>query len=217
MTSSAPPERAVRTNRQRRTRKDLLKAAARLMRQGVKPSLEQIAEEALVSRATAYRYFASADALLLEASLDLAIPGPDDLFDQDAGPGGLAERLERVDAALHEVTVANEAALRTMLSQSVLRAMTPANIGIPVRQDRRTPLIEAAVDGADDGLNPAALDLLRKAVALLVGPEAMIVCWDVLQLDDAEARRTKRWAIQALVDAARRLGDYDQMSNPGGR
>ena len=42
------------------------------MKQGRKPDLEEIAEEALVSRATAYRYFPSVEALLLEASLDVA-------------------------------------------------------------------------------------------------------------------------------------------------
>ena len=32
----------------------------------------------------------------------------------------------------------------------------------------------------------------------------MVVFKDVLQLDDAEARRVKRWAIRALVEAAKR-------------
>ena len=40
----------------------------------------QIAAEALISRATAYRYFPSVEALLLEASLDVAVPEADDLF-----------------------------------------------------------------------------------------------------------------------------------------
>ena len=30
------------------------------------------------------------------------------------------------------------------------------------------------------------------------------MCKDVLQLDDAEARKVKRWAIQALVEAAKK-------------
>ena len=69
-----------RPNQRRRTRKDLLQAASRLMKQGHQPSLEEIAEEALVSRATAYRYFPSVEALLLEASFDVAIPEAGDLF-----------------------------------------------------------------------------------------------------------------------------------------
>jgi hypothetical protein len=32
----------------------------------------------------------------------------------------------------------------------------------------------------------------------------MLALKDVLQLDDAEARRVRRWAIRALVDAARK-------------
>lgn len=172
------------------------------MQQGRRPSLEEIAEEALVSRATAYRYFPNAEALMLEASFDVAVPGPNDLFGDGPPGAGLADRLKRVDTALHDVSVANEAAVRMMLSQSVLRAMAGEESGIPVRQDRRTPLIEAAIDGVRDGFEPTALDLLAKAAALLVGPEAMVVSWDVLQLDDAEARRVKSWAIQALVDAA---------------
>src|SRR6185295_18078470 len=39
-----------RPNQKSRTRKDLLRAAARLMKEGRNPSLEEIAEEALVSR-----------------------------------------------------------------------------------------------------------------------------------------------------------------------
>jgi AcrR family transcriptional regulator len=63
-----------RPNQRSRTRKDLLEAAARLIKQGRKPSLEEIAEEALVSRATAYRYFPNVEALLVEASFDISIP-----------------------------------------------------------------------------------------------------------------------------------------------
>ena len=72
--------KAERPNQRLRTRKDLLRAASRLMKQGRKPSLEEIAEDALVSRATAYRYFPNVEQLLLEASLDVAIPEAKDLF-----------------------------------------------------------------------------------------------------------------------------------------
>jgi hypothetical protein len=34
----------------------------------------------------------------------------------------------------------------------------------------------------------------------------MLALKDVLQLDEAEARRVRRWAIRALVDAARKPG-----------
>ena len=109
----AESEAAGRPQQRMRTRKDLLRAAARLTGQGRKPSLEEIAAEALVSRATAYRYFPSVEALLAEAALDVVTPEPDALL-QDA-PDDPVARLERVDTALHEVVLANEASIRLML------------------------------------------------------------------------------------------------------
>lgn len=193
-----------RANQKRRTRKDLLQAAAQLMKQGRRPSLDEVAEAALVSRATAYRYFPSTDALLAEASLDVVTPDPAALFAGNA-PADPVARLEKVDAALHEMTLANEPALRLMLANALQRAAR-GEVGseTPLRQNRRTPLIEAALEPARRQFKPGSLDLLGKALALIVGTEAMVVFKDVLQLDDAEARRVKRWAIRALVEAAKR-------------
>ncbi len=196
-------DRPGRPNQRRRTRKDLLQATARLMRQGRTPSLEEIADEAMVSRATAYRYFSGVEALLVEASLDVAVPGPDELFASDRSVDPVA-RLGRVDRALHDMILANEAPLRMMLSHSLQRVARGETGDIPARQNRRSPLIEAALEPARDAFAPEMLATLSRALALVVGVEAMIVFKDVLQLDDAEARAVKLWAIRALVDAARR-------------
>jgi len=197
-----------RPNQRSRTRKDLLRAAAKLMKQGQNPSLEEIAAEALVSRATAYRYFPSVEALLVEASFDLAVPEADDLFGSDASTDPVA-RLERVDTALHDMILANEPALRTMLAHALQRGLKGDDPDHPRRQNRRSPLIEAALEPARKQFKPAALATLSKALALIVGPEGVVVCKDVLQLDDAEARKVKRWAIQALVAAAKKPAAHD--------
>jgi len=199
----ANSEQAGRPNQKRRTRKALLEAAARLMKQGRKPSLEEVAQEALVSRATTYRYFPSMDALLVEASLDVAMPTADDLFRAGA-PTDAVARLERVDTALHDAMLANETSLRMMLVNSLQQGITgnAKNGDMPARQNRRTPLIEAALEPARSQFKPAALKNLSKALAIIIGTEAMVACKDVLQLGDAETRKVKRWAIRALVDAA---------------
>jgi AcrR family transcriptional regulator len=190
-----------RPNQRRRTRKDLLNAASLMVKQGRKPSLEEIAEEALVSRATAYRYFPNVEALLLEASFDIAVPEAKDLF-QDGAADDPVARVQRVDTALHDMILANEVSLRMMLVHSLERAAGQAGEGLPVRQNRRMPLIEAALKPARHRFKPGALETLSKALALIIGTEGMIVIKDVLQLDDADARKVKRWAIRALVETA---------------
>jgi AcrR family transcriptional regulator len=195
-------EDAGRPNQRSRTRKDLLDAASRLMKHGRRPTLEEVAEEALVSRAPAYRYSPSMDALLVEAPLDSAVPDPADLFG-DVSSDNPVERLERVDAVLHDMIAANEPALRMMLAHSVQRrANGEGSSDFPARQNRRTALIEAALAPARDQLTPTAVQRLTKALALIIGTESMVVLKDVLQLDETEAREVRRWAIHALVDAA---------------
>jgi len=194
---------AGRPNQRRRTRKDLLEAASRLMKQGRKPSLEEVAEAALVSRATAYRYFASIEALLVEAALDVVAPTPDEVFKGVPSADPVA-RLERVDAAFDTMMAANETGLRMMLAQSMERAIAGDATKLPKRQNRRSPLIEAALAPAGKQFKPADLHMLSRALALVIGTESMVVFRDVLQVSDAEARKVRRWMIRALVDAARK-------------
>ena len=104
---------------------------------------------------------------------------------------------------LHEMTLANEPGLRLMLAGALERIAAGDAGGVPARQNRRTPLIEAALETADD-IAPDARRRLAAALGLLIGTEGFIAAKDVLQLSDDEARRVKRWAIRALIDAARR-------------
>jgi AcrR family transcriptional regulator len=202
-------ERSGRPNQKARTRKDLLQAASRLMKQGRTPTLEEVAGEALISRATAYRYFPSIEALMVEAAIDVAMPEPEMLF-RDEPSRDPVVRVQRAEAAVHDMILANEPLLRAMLAQNIQQGIqAEANGKLPRRQNRRTPLIEAALEPAREQFKPGSLKLLARALALIVGPEAVIVVKDVLQLDDADARKVKRWAIRALVEAARKPDAHD--------
>jgi AcrR family transcriptional regulator len=202
-------ERIGRPNQRARARRDLLQAASRLMKQGRTPTLEEVAEEALVSRATVYRYFPSVEALLVEAAVDVAMPEPGELFRDEDSRDPVA-RLQRVDTAVHDVILANEPLLRTMLAHTIQQGIqADENGNLPRRQNRRTPLIEAALEPARDQFKPGVLKVLTRALALILGPEAMVVVKDVLQLDDVDGRRVKRWAIRALVEAAKKPATHD--------
>jgi AcrR family transcriptional regulator len=201
VTASTP---TGRPNQKARTRKHLLEATALLLKQGRNPSLEDVAAEALVSRATAYRYFPNLEALIVEAGLDIRMPEPHVMFEKDQTVDPIA-RLVRADTALHEGIVANENALRRMLAHSLQRPQAATGADeLPIRQNRRTPLIDAALLPARKEFKPAALVLLRRALSFVIGTESLIVGKDVLRLGDEDLLRVKRWAIRALVEAARR-------------
>lgn len=190
--------KAGRPNQKSRTRKDLLRAASRLMKAGGNPTLEEVAEEALVSRATAYRYFSGVEALLVEAALDVAMP--DEGFFAADGSVDVVERLLRADDAVAGMIAENEAALRAMLVHSLQRGRE--GDALPVRQNRRTPLIEQALAPARDRMAPADFTRLSRALALVIGTESMLAFKDVLAIDDAEAAAVRAWMIRSLVAAA---------------
>ena len=198
----ADAEKLGRPNQKSRTRKDLLRAAARLMKDGRNPSLEEIAGEAMVSRATAYRYFSGVEALLVEAVLDMAMPD-EALFSGDSSTDPV-ERLLRVDAAVARMARENEAALRAMLVHSLQRGMDGDVLGsaLPVRQNRRTPLIELALAPVRDTLPPEDFTRLVRALALVIGTESMVVFKDVLAIGEDEAATIRAWMLRILAAAA---------------
>ncbi len=189
-----------RANQRLRTRKDLLVAAAQLLKEGRAPSMDEVAAAALVSRATAYRYFPTLDALLAEAPLEGEVPQPDALFANDPSTDP-EERIERAEAALHQMIAANLPQLRRMLATS-LSGNGQRDGGTPRRQNRRTLLIEAALAPARERFDAASYRRLCRALALIFGTESMIVFTDILGLGERTARDVKSWAARALVRVA---------------
>lgn len=193
-----------RPNQRHRTRKDLLSAAARLLKQGRSPTLDEVAAEARVSRATAYRYFPTIESLLVEAPIDDDAPIPEALFADDRSTDPV-RRLDKAEAAMHEMSYRNERPLRLMLAASLQRSVERGRgwpRSIPLRQNRREPLIETALAPVRCQIPTRTYRKLCASLGLIFGLESMIVFEDVLCIDAAEARRIKRWAIRALVRAA---------------
>lgn len=189
-----------RVNQRLRTRQDILRATAQLLKNGASPSMEEIAEAARVSRATLYRYFPNLESLLVEAPLDGNTPNAEELFEGDPS-GDPVERLDRAEAALHEMSYRNEAQLRLMLAHAVRRE-AHGDADSPHRQNRRTGLIEAALEPVRDRLDPENYERLCSALALVFGIESMIVYRDVVPITPEAAREVKSWAIRALTEAA---------------
>ncbi len=198
---TSPPAPGGRVAQRSRTRRAILHAAARLLARGGRPSLEEIAAEAEVSRATAYRYFPGLEALLSEAAVDALVTETDSLFDSDATQDAAA-RLALVDETFDRVTRQGEIALRMMLAR-ILERNAQQGPGEPtLRLNRRTPLIERALEPIAGKLPPPVLARLTHSLAMVIGTDGFFALNDVVGLNEEEARDVRRWAIEALLKAA---------------
>jgi AcrR family transcriptional regulator len=187
-----------RTSQKQRTRQDLLQAASRLMAQGQLPKVADVAKEALVSRATAYRFFSSDEALIAEAAIDVRTPTATQLFEGDTSLDP-EERLLKANAVMHDVVWKNQKQMRFIVAR--LLDQRNGSREMP-RQNRRTDFIHTALAPARDRFDAATYRKLCAAVALVIGAESMFVFHDVLQIEEAEAQKVENWVVRVLTQAA---------------
>ena len=197
-----PYESFGRMNQKRRTRAALKAAAAEFVRRGETPTVAQVAEAALVSKSTAYRYFPSQEALVAEVLLDEAVrPDLEAVFAAARTPGSAAARLDAVVRADHALVTKHEAAFRT-----ALRAMLAPPAGppaeVPRRPGNRLRYLADALTPVHDRLGAERLERLVAALAMCVGMESLLVTADICALPPAAAKGVKRWAAGALLQAA---------------
>ena len=189
-----------RVNQKRRTRQALLDAASRLVAVGQTPTLAEVAEAALVSRATAYRYFPSVEALLVEAFFEQEFPTTEELFAD--GVEDAVERVARVEEGANGLFFDHEVQVHVVV-RSLLEAWL-ANEGEEqaARPGRRLVLLDAALAPLTKTLGRKRRMQLRNALAMTIGTEAVLVTRDVCGLSVEEARAVTKWASAALVRQA---------------
>ena len=143
--------------------------------------MPEVARAALVSEATAYRYFPDLASLLQEAIVG-QLPGADEALAPVADSGDPVVRI----------AAATEFLLRHVLSrQGVVRALIAATITRPGEPQARPGLRFALIDGAlaplDGTLDPAGLAQLRRDLAVVVSAEALFSLTDLYGLGPEEA------------------------------
>jgi AcrR family transcriptional regulator len=168
------------------------------MAQGQLPKVADVAKEALVSRATAYRFFSSDEALIAEAAIDVRTPTATQLFEGDTSLDP-EQRLLKANAVMHDVVWKNQKQMRFIVAR--LLDQSNGSREMP-RQNRRTDFIHTALAPARDRFDAATYRKLCAAVALVIGAESMFVFHDVLQIEEAEARKVENWVVRVLTQAA---------------
>lgn len=196
----APPASGVRAS----TFRLLLDTAMIIIRDsGHIPSVAEVAIQAEVSRATAYRYFPSRSALVT-AVIDSSL-GPVRML-ASANPDG-RERVNELFLETFPRFKEFEPQMRAA-AQLALEHWALERAGLlkekPYRRGHRIRILQHALAPLAPSMRPAVRDRLHRALSVVYGIEPYIVLKDIWGSPDQEIEHTALWMANALIDAALR-------------
>ncbi len=203
-TEKMKPPTDKRQNQRLRTRRALLAALREILEKGGAPSMEEVADRALVSRATAYRYYPNIETMILEAGFDAAMPATDDFFAQLSG-ADVRERLHRVPELLFGIVENDEAKFRRFLAATLLDSANALSTGserVYRRGGRRFGLLEKALETTE--LEKEQRRKLIRMLALVVGPELFISGVDSCHMERKEIVPAMQWIVDAIWEKIER-------------
>jgi AcrR family transcriptional regulator len=160
-----------------------------------------VAQSALVSEATAYRYFPDLVSLLREAFTHLW-SDPLEAMQQVDGVTDPVKRVAHAATVLLTEVSAYQGAVRVMMSTDITRPEGPA-----VRPGRRLALIDHALQplATKPGrINRAALRQLKQDLAVVISAEAFFTLVDLCGLTPHAAIASGTHAAAALTTEALR-------------
>lgn len=186
----------------------MLDAAVELMQSGLTPSVNGVAGVAGVSRATAYRYFAS-EAELVHAVVDEAL-GP--ILDWTPTGANVGERVADLLATaiprIDEFEATFKASLRLSLEQWAKRRAGTLGAEPLFTRGHRIDLMMNATAPIADTVTAGQHLRLAQALSLVYGVEVLNVLKDIWGLSVTEAQAVVQWAAAALIKATE--GDGSQ-------
>ncbi|MGB5825130.1 MAG: TetR/AcrR family transcriptional regulator [Pseudomonas mandelii] len=187
-----------RDNQKCRTRQALIDAAIALRDEGHNPTVAQVAERAMVSRATAYRYFPSTEALISETAADRDMTPLEQIWRPGDDP---VKGIGLAANALNKLLIDDEIGLHVM-ERSFMTVWLENESREALRPGRRMSYIEPIVDSLKDVLSPRARKRLKQALSIVMGTEALIAVRDISRASVAESLDAAAWAARALVRQA---------------
>lgn len=172
-----------RVQQKQRTRNAILAAATELIRDGHAVTMPEVANVALVSEATAYRYFPDLASLLREAVAGTLFE-PAEALEPVADSVDPAVRVAAATEHLLRHVLAHEGAVRAMIAATITR---PADVA--ARPGLWFGLIEQALAPPADlrGLHAGALAQLKRDLAVVISAEALFSLTDLYHLPPEEA------------------------------
>ena len=193
-----------RANQKARTRAAIVDACGDLVRSGAEVTMPEVARRALVSEATAYRYFPDLISLLQEA-LAGTWPEPAEALAPVAQSADPAERVAFACEHLLRGVHAYQGAVRAMISHTITApadARTRPGIRFGLIDYALAPFERQPGPAAGPALGPEAMTSLKQELAVVVSAEAFFVLTDLCGLAPDDALRTAARTAATLTAAA---------------
>ena len=185
-------------------RKMLLTTALEMMARGLTPSIAELAEAADVSRATAYRYFAT-QGELVSAIVGESL-GP--ILDWHSDAPTAAERVDALFCAtyprLEQYEVPLRAAIQLSLQQIAQQGASGPAAERPFVRGFRIKRLRSAAAPLQGKLDEAQFDRVVQALSLLYGTEVFLVLKDIWHLELDQILDVVRWTAGAVLQRAER-------------
>ena len=184
-----------RINQKIETRARILNAAKTLLSKNRNTSLEEIAHQAKVSRATIYRYFPNLDLLCTEASLDIHYQSPDALF-EEVKDKTLENRIYYIQNYYNQLAQDHELIFRRYLSAVLNESIVSKK---KIRGARRVDSMNLILESYKNEMSKKDLKSLKNIASILMGIDSLIVAKDVCGLTNKEANDTLKWGVEMIL------------------
>lgn len=158
------------------------------------------ADAAGVSRTTAYRYFTSQQALLVEVAVEPLI---EEIAEAVAQVADIVDPVQRVDEVFRRtgpIMLARLAELQTMLRITLGRSLGENISGnAPLQGFRWLQTWDPVLEPLRDSVSPPIYTLMTRSLSTLLGVESLLALKDACDGDLARTTAATRFAARAMV------------------
>lgn len=192
------------TSTRARTRRLLIETAMRLFDSGAFPSITEVAHEAQLSRATAYRYFPTQSALVSAIVSETVSP----IKNWQPSMPDTNGRINELFSFAFPRMLRHEGTLRAALHLSLTQwAQSQSEHGFPVKErlvrGNRKAILTQVLQPLSEELPPVLMERVIRSMSLVYGSEIFLVMKDIWGCGNDELEDIGKWIAKAIVRQAR--------------
>lgn len=186
-----------------RTRRLLIETAMKMFDSGAFPSITEVAQEAQLSRATAYRYFPTQSALVSAIVTETLSPIKNwRPTKQDTG-----DRIDEMLGFAFPRMLEHEGTLRAALHLSLTQWAQSRSSERPEKEKlirgNRKAMLQHVVEPLNLEMSPKMVERVVQSLSLVYGSEIFLVMKDIWGCDNVQLEDIGKWIAKAIVRQAR--------------